>query len=186
MSLISKVLLFVFIVCGLNLQAQTDTSSHIYSAKHLIKLRNEKKDQIRYISNGESVIFQLYSDGVKSKKKYSGKIQRIDQDVFIVNDTTIQISDISMIIGKGSKKELHFINVMLSITGGITTGAGITLLTVGESIATLVGIGTTIVGVPILVGGLTKYFTSNHLRMRKGWEIETVELGGFHYSLSSD
>lgn len=156
-------------------QQVTADSNLFLSASHILKVSNEQKNVIRYFNENEEVIYRLKNN---HKLKLKGAIDNIKKDSITINGKTISINDFFYLASKSQKRENHFISIMLIVAGGISTTSGIGLLIVGETVAKAVGATSTLIGTPLLIGGITKYFRTNYLPPGEGWIIETVRLGG--------
>ncbi len=156
-------------------QREITDSSVFFSASYILKVSNENKNVIRYFNENEAVIYRLKID---SELKLKGNIDAIKKDSIIIDGTTININDFTYLASKAQKRENHLTSIMLIIAGGISTTSGIGLLIVGGTVAKIVGATSTLIGTPLLIGGITKYFRTNYLPPGEGWNIETIRLGG--------
>ena len=156
-------------------QLNNSDSSLFLSTSHLRKVSNEQKNVIRYFNENESVIYRLKKE---PKLKLKGVIDEIKEDSVTIENKKLGINQFIYLASKSQKRENHFTSLMLVVAGAISTTSGIGLIVVGGTIAKIVGVTSTLVGTPLLIGGVTKYFRTNYLSATDGWVIETVRLGG--------
>lgn len=155
--------------------SQTDTTHNVYASSYLINATHKKSNQIVYISSHDKVILTLKGE---HQKKVKGRIKHIYENHIDVNGTKYSFDQIESIISKEASHENHLTNLITGFAGGITTTAGVTLLTVGSPLTFLLGTTSLIIGVPTLYMGMKKFFAKNKIKPSKGWEIETIEMGG--------
>ena len=169
-KLIQYLSFILFILLSFISQAQIeDDSTKILSTSFILKVANNQKGVIRYFGEHEEIIYKL-NDAPTLKLK--GKIVQISKDSIFVNGKQHAISDLIYLASKAQKRESHFISIMLAVAGGISTTSGIMLLVVGETIVKIIGTTSAIIGTPLLIGGITKYFTSNYLIPEKDGQLK--------------
>lgn len=152
--------------------AQTD-----HEVSYLLQLSHPKKDQGHYFGPGEDVDFSIHSDSLK-RKHYTGNITSISDSTMSINDTIIQLSDISMIMSKDYRKARHSQWGMSMLAGTILTGSGTALLlsgTRGNGVV-VIGVVGVLIGVPLLIRSIKAYFLSNQYSTKKGWHLEVIHI----------
>ena len=170
-----SIFLIISIFISSSAFSKTDTTHNTYASSYLINATHKKSNQIVYISSHDKVILTLKGD---HQKKIKGRIKHIYENHIDVNGTKYTFDQIESIISQEASHENHITNLITSFAGGITTTAGITLLTVGSPMTLVLGTTSLIIGVPTLYLGLKKFFSKNKIDPSKGWEIETIEMGG--------
>ena len=143
-----SIFLIIYIFITPTAFSQTDTTHNDYASSYLINATHKKSNQIVYISSHDKVILTLKGD---HKKKVKGRIKHIYENYIDVNGTKYSFDQIESIISKEASHENHITNLITGFAGGITTTAGITLLTVGSPLTLLLGTTSLIIGLPTYI-----------------------------------
>lgn len=155
----------IFSTCMGLLAAGQDSSNY-----YLLKVIHQEKEREYYIDQGEKLILRVSTD----QKKHKGILDSVSVDSIYLNSEQFGINQVRMIMSKQMKSSLHFSNFMHALAGAILTTGGSILIVMPGPLSTYAGIGGIALGVPLLVKGVVRYFRSNHLWMKKGWEVSTI------------
>lgn len=170
-----KVITLTLIV--FSLYWHTSIAQSHQEVSYLMQLTHEKKDQGHYFGPKEEIAYSIKSDSLK-RKHYNGVITSISDSTLSINDTIIQLSDLTMIMSKGYRKARHSQWGMNLLAGAILTGSGTALLlsgTKGNGVI-VIGVVGVLIGVPLLIRSLKAYFLSNRYALDKGWQLEVIHI----------
>lgn len=140
---------------------------------YILKVEHKKKERLYYIDKGEKLVLRVSTDD----KKHKGVLDSVTVDSIYLNGEQFGINQVRMIMSKQMRSSLHFASFMQLFAGAVlTTGGSLLIIASPDVVSTYVGIGGIAVGVPLFVKGLVRYFRSNHLWIKKGWNLSTITL----------